>query len=69
MTLRHNLLAIDNISNDIFTLVSGIPVTSDTHAADMANCLIEVVESAGKIQIAKCPNVRISLRVGIHTGL
>ena len=69
MTLRHNVLIIDNISSDIFTFVSGIPITSDTHATDMANCMIELVKSVGKIQIAESPDVKFSLRVGLHTGI
>ena len=69
MVLKHNVHVIDNIANDIFTFVSGIPVLSDTHAADMANFALKLVESARKIQIAEFSDVKISLRVGIHTGL
>ena len=69
MTFKHSVHVIDNISNDIFTFVSGIPVTSGAHAADMANCMIELVQRVGQIQIPEYPNVQISLRVGIHTGL
>ena len=69
MTFKHSVHVIDNISNDMFTFVSGIPVTSGTHAADMANCMIELVEHVGQIQIPEYPNVQNSLRVGIHTGL
>ena len=69
MVLKHNVHVIDNIANDIFTFVSGIPTTSDTHAADMASFALKLVESARKIQIAEFSDVKISLRVGIHTGL
>ena len=69
MVLKHNVHVIDNIANDIFTFVSGIPVLSDTHAADMANFTIHLIESARKIQIAEFPGVKLGLRVGIHTGI
>ena len=69
LVLKHNVHVVDNIANDIFTFVSGIPVLSDTHAADMASFALKLVDSARKIQIAEFSDIKISLRVGIHTGL
>ena len=67
--MKHNVHFIDTIANDIFIFVSGIPITSDTHVADMANFTIQLVESVKRIQVAEFPDVKICLRVGIHTGL
>ena len=67
--MKHNVHFIDNIANDIFTLVSGIPIMNDTHVANIANFTIQLVESVKRIQVAEFPDVKIGLRVGIHTGL
>ena len=67
--MKHNVHFIDNIANDIFTFVSGIPIINDTHVTDMANFTIQVVENARKIQSAEFSDVKIGLRVGIHTGI
>ena len=65
---KHNLSIVENITNDIFCIVSGILDNIDTHAVEIANLTIKVMHSVSGLKMNESPDTKIQLRIGIHTG-
>ena len=64
---QHNIHKAEQ-SNDVTCVVSGIPQYIDTHAAEIANFAIHVMQSVEEFKVEDLPDVQIKVRIGIHTG-
>ena len=64
---KHNIHKAEQ-SNDITCVVSGVPQYIDTHAAEIANFTIELMQILVTFKMEDLPNVQLQVRIGIHTG-
>ena len=55
-------------SNDVTCVVSGVPQYIDNHAAEIANFTIKLMQNIENFQVEDLIDLRIKLRIGIHTG-
>jgi class 3 adenylate cyclase len=66
---KHNIEKIKTIG-DAYMCVSGLPVANESHAADMVNAAIEIMEyiTARKIEKDAKGEFSFELRIGINSG-
>ena len=64
---EHNVHKAEQ-SNDVTCVVSGVPQYIDSHAAEIANFTIHLMQSVENFKVENLPDVQIKVRIGIHTG-
>ncbi len=62
---KHNVHKIEHVMNDTFVMTSGLPDKTESHAADMATFVIELMS---RITPFTYEGVQIFFKMGIHTG-
>ena len=64
---RYNVYKMEQ-SNDIYGVVSGVPVRTSTHASEIANLLIQLLNKIHVFRMDNMPGVVIKVRAGAHSG-
>ncbi|XP_052100796.1 guanylate cyclase soluble subunit beta-2-like [Mytilus californianus] len=66
LTTVHNVYKVETIG-DAYMVVSGVPTRTTTHAENVANFSLDMVNEAGKVQ-SPATGQSIQIRVGFHSG-
>ncbi|XP_071178793.1 guanylate cyclase soluble subunit beta-2-like [Mytilus edulis] len=66
LTTVHNVYKVETIG-DAYMVVSGVPTRTNSHAEDVANFSLDMVNEAGKVQ-SPATGESIQIRVGFHSG-
>jgi len=65
---RYDVYKVETISS-VYMCVSGIPVRNGKrHVSEIARMSLDIINAARRFHIASMPEVRLSLRIGAHTG-
>ena len=65
---EHDVYKVETIG-DAYMIASGLPERNgDRHAAEMANCALDLLSCTDTFQIPHMPDRQLQLRVGIHSG-
>ena len=65
---RYDVYKVETISS-VYMCVSGIPIRNgQRHVTEIARMSLAIIDSARRFHIASMPEVRLSLRIGAHTG-
>jgi len=55
---------------DAYLVASGVPTRNgNLHASEIATFSLEILEFVDRYKIHGLPNIKLKIRVGIHTGL
>jgi len=65
---RYDVYKVETISS-VYMCVSGIPTRNgQRHVTEIARMSLDILDAAKDFHIASMPEVRLSLRIGAHTG-
>jgi len=65
---RYDVYKVETISST-YMCVSGIPIRNgQRHVTEIARMSLDIIAAAQQFRIASMPEVRLSLRIGAHTG-
>jgi len=65
---RYDVYKVETISS-VYMCVSGIPIRNgQRHVTEIARMSLDIIAAAQQFRIASMPEVRLSLRIGAHTG-
>ncbi|XP_067667417.1 atrial natriuretic peptide receptor 1-like [Haliotis asinina] len=65
---HHNVYKVETIG-DAYMVVSGLPDRNgNCHASEIANMALDLLESIGNFKVGHCPDYKMKLRIGLHTG-
>ncbi|XP_014678804.1 PREDICTED: atrial natriuretic peptide receptor 1-like [Priapulus caudatus] len=65
---NHDVYKVETIG-DAYMVVSGVPIRNGVrHVAEIANVALDVLGSSMNFLIRHRPNMRLQLRIGLHTG-
>lgn len=64
---RYNVYKVETIG-DNYMLVSNVPDRCDTHAAEVANVALDVMDTVQHYEINHRPDWTLQVRIGINTG-
>ena len=65
---RYDVYKVETISS-VYMCVSGIPIRNgQRHVTEIARMSLDIINAAKRFHIASMPEVRLSLRIGAHTG-
>ena len=65
---KHKICMVENVTNDIFCVTSGILDNTKTHTREIANLTLELMKNVNNLKMDESPGTKIQLRIGIHTG-
>ena len=66
---KHKICMVENVTNDIFCVTSGILDNTETHTREIANLTLELMKNVNNLKMDESPGTKIQLRIGIHTGV
>ena len=65
---RYDVYKVETISS-VYMCASGIPIRNgQRHVTEIARMSLDIINDAKHFHIASMPEVRLSLRIGAHTG-
>ena len=66
---RYDVYKVETISS-VYMCVSGIPIRNgQRHVTEIARMSLDIINAAKRFHVASMPEVRLSLRIGAHTGM
>ena len=65
---KHKISMVENVTNDIFCVTSGILDNTETHTQEIANLTLGLMENVHNFKMDESPGIKVQLRIGIHTG-
>ncbi len=66
-TERFNVYKMEQ-SNDVYGVVSGVPVRTASHAAEIANLTVHLIHKIHHFRLSSMPGIIIKVRAGAHSG-